>query len=95
MKQRVLLHQGSLFEMESEWPQAPRAHVDSKGQPLPQASVILVSGEALDDTRVEKVANGLERCEKMVPLIHPPAKHPNHNQHIKTLVHGLVWLSLA
>lgn len=48
VKQRVLLHQGSLFEMESEWP---------------QASVILVSGEALDDVRVEKVANGLERTQ--------------------------------
>lgn len=27
-----------------------------------EATVILVSGEALDDARVEKVAEGLERC---------------------------------
>eukprot|EP00434_Breviolum_minutum_P014820 symbB.v1.2.013068.t1/scaffold907.1/size153227/13 len=47
-KQRVLLHHGCLFEMQSDWP---------------QATVILVSGEALDDARVEKVAEGLERTQ--------------------------------
>ena len=31
-----------------------------------QAGVILVSGEALDDVRVEKVAKGLERCVEIL-----------------------------
>lgn len=35
-----------------------------------EASVILVSGEALDDVRVEKVANGLERRSvRMVRMV--------------------------
>eukprot|EP00913_Durusdinium_trenchii_P027505 g25795.t1 len=48
VQQRILLHHGCLLEMQSDW------H---------QAGVILVSGEALDDVRVEKVAKGLERTQ--------------------------------
>lgn len=72
-KQRVLLHHGCLFEMQSDWPQAVPCGGKSHGTsscciswPLSfrfgEATVILVSGEALDDARVEKVAEGLERC---------------------------------
>ncbi|CAJ1344063.1 unnamed protein product [Effrenium voratum] len=48
VQQRILLHQGDLFDMQSDWP---------------QASSILLGSDALEEAVVEKVAAGLQRTQ--------------------------------